>query len=159
MCDGYRDMLVDGYGEDATLSPLKAEVERNPMLWQKVQTRLVLPASCSLHAHKMFLLAPMIMEDRESFVLLKDIVKQFSPLQTSHSLHQRRCFQKMMFVCMVRRVFRSNPILWSHLYPLLVEALESSSMLCRFDFDAIPKMVETISQQLQLPIAKLYGTQ
>jgi len=55
---GYRDLCADGWGEEAELSVVKAHVDQNPMLWQKVCTRLILPPSSSTHEHKFFILAP-----------------------------------------------------------------------------------------------------
>ena len=49
---GYRDLCADGWGEEAELSVVKAHVDQNPMLWQKVCTRLILPPSSSTHEHK-----------------------------------------------------------------------------------------------------------
>ena len=55
---GVRDCVVEGWGEASELAEVKAHVAKNPMLFQRISSRLLFPVDASTHAHRFFLIAP-----------------------------------------------------------------------------------------------------
>ena len=154
---GLRDAIAEGWSEDEALAPLHQHAQQNPMLFQKICSRLVIPLELSCHSQRYFLIAPLFLEDRETPCIVQDVVAAFwapsaSPLKQARALH------KCIFSLGVRRMFRSHPVLWAGMWPSLKKALQGCSIVDRFDTAVVGDAVRQVSIEHGISISKLYGS-
>ena len=99
----------------------------------------------------------MFMQDRESNVVMRNIADDMVNAKGLQGVHLRRALEKAIFVSMIRRVFRSHPLLWASLYPRLSDKLGRSTLLARFDVEDIASIVVEIGDHYGCEISELYG--
>ena len=97
------------------------------------------------------------MEDRASALEVAQIVTDFMPPAGASKVIVERAVAIMVYTSFTRRVFRSHPLLWHKLYPLLQRSLRKIKILERYDAASIGEMVRETARLCELPITALYG--
>ena len=81
------------------------------------------------------------MEDRETKHIAQTVVDTFWDPVPIGALEQAKALSKCIFAFTVRRVFRSHPVLWQHLFPRLQTGMSKYTSVKNFDVLLIESMV------------------